>query len=415
MKEIERCQKDPTKLVNPKSGRCVLEHSPIIKKLISEGYTVVVTPKSDVPTPPKNTKVFKICPTDSSKLINPLTGRCVKQNNVTVKKLMLEGWTIAISGKSPGPLLIKPKKTLDYQKMIDKLDKNKDGIIVINEYLSNKEISIKEESQKKGLFLGIYDPTNIYKFLSIQKMTDPILDKNLCLYNTISHIMYNPKKSNIPETVISKRLNLYDYAKSVAINGIWLFNVNLFLNKKNQNLEIFIDPTFKDFIGNCKERFLIVPLVLSDATFKIYSTVRQDAHQNILIFDNEKKTIDRFDPHGKANGISWGHLWMSDPIFNNEKIDVFLKRYFNNLLPRYNYIDLEISCPYLGPQSKADRSDGYCVTWSLMFILMRLLNPDVPIQDLIKAMLQGTRQELVTKLGKFAKFYTDKLKKKATL
>jgi len=52
-KNIERCPKDIKKLVNPKTGRCVMESSPIIKKLINEGYTILVTPNVNQPDPQK--------------------------------------------------------------------------------------------------------------------------------------------------------------------------------------------------------------------------------------------------------------------------------------------------------------------------------------------------------------------------
>lgn len=413
MKEIERCQKDPSKLVNPDTGRCVLEKSPIIKKLLSEGYTVVVTPETVVPKPPKDVKVFQICPTDSFKLINPLTGRCIKQESSTIKKLMSEGWTIALSGKSHGPLLIKPKKELDYEKMIDKLDKNKDGIIVINEYLDKKEITTSEEDTKKGLYRGIYDSSNIYKFLSIQRVSDIILQRNLCIYRHFYYISWDPKVKGLSYKKVS--IDIHDkYNYFIVSRGVELFNAPLSWHG-NRKMEILTHPHLVKYIKDCKERFLVVPLTLTGVDFNFAFTktgVRQNviSHQNILIFDNLNKTVDRFDPHGKKDGISVGHPVIRSPAYNNKEIDAFFKNYIKKILPNYNYIDLELSCPYLGPQMKADRAEGYCITWSLMFTLLRLLNPDVPTDKLIKAMLEGTREELVKKLGRFAKFYTDKIK-----
>lgn len=414
MKEIERCQKDPSKLVNPDTGRCILEKSPIIKKLLSEGYTIVVTPETVVPNPPKSVKVFQICPTDSSKLVNPLTGRCIKQESPTIKKLMSEGWTIALSKKTPSPLLIKPKKELDYEKIIKKLDKNKDGIIVINEYLAKKEITTSEQDTKKGLYIGIYDTSNIYKFLSIQRESDIILQRNLCIYKQHYYISWYPnvKRLSYKNVSIDKNNNYNHY---MVTHGIVICNAPLSW-QTNKKMEIITHPDLVKYIKDCKERFLIIPLTLMHFEFRstfIKSGINRDviAHQNILIFDNLNKTIDRFDPHGKKDGISVGHTNIGPPAYNNTGIDAYLKRYTKKILPSYKYIELQLSCPYLGPQMKADKASGYCVTWSLMFTLLRLLNPDVPVQDLIKAMLEGTREELVKKLGRFAKFYTDKIKK----
>ena len=171
-KNIERCPKDIKKLVNPKTGRCVMETSPIIKKLIQEGYTILVTPnKSQPPVQPKNddVKIFKVCPKDIKRLVNPNTGRCINITSPIVKKLMSQGWSIAFNDPGVTPLVIKPKNDIDIDKLKKNLDVDKDGIVSINEYLGSFEITPLEEDEKKGAFWFLRTTTNIPRFLKLNK------------------------------------------------------------------------------------------------------------------------------------------------------------------------------------------------------------------------------------------------------
>ena len=55
---------------------------------------------------------------------------------------------------------------------------------------------------------------------------------------------------------------------------------------------------------------------------------------------------------------------------------------------------------------------GYCVTWSLMFTVLRILNPGKSPEAINKHLLDGTSAEIFSKMLKFAKFYSDVLKNK---
>ena len=47
-----------------------------------------------------------------------------------------------------------------------------------------------------------------------------------------------------------------------------------------------------------------------------------------------------------------------------------------------------------------------------MFTILRLLNPDKTVDQLNSNMLKGTPSQMMTKMQKFAKFYSDILKKR---
>ena len=410
-KNIERCPKDIKKLVNPKTGRCVMESSPIIKKLISEGYTILVTPNPNQPEPsPKSknndVKVFKICPTDSNKLINPNTGRCIMQTSPIVKKLMAQGWSIAFNDPGVTPLVIKPRGNVDIDKLKKDLDSDKDGIVSINEYLGTFEITDFEESENKGAFAFLRTNTNIPRFLALIRKTDPVFKRNLCWFNQKFYAYKNPKGKG-PNTKITSNFSYDDwnnYAVHDFLNHAQLYNAPIARDKNTMPVTFVIHPNTRAVVKSCKERYLAMALSLASSPFgaEFYS----GGHSNVLIFDTVSKTVDRYDPHGtQCDGRAC-------PAYDQDGIDAVLKKEFKKILPGYKFIDLSVACPNVGPQTKAEIFDrtGYCVTWSLMFTVLRILNPGKTPDEINKQLLEGTRSEIFSKMLKFAKFYSDVLK-----
>jgi hypothetical protein len=409
-KNIERCPKDIKKLVNPKTGRCVLESNPTIKELIKKGYTILVTPNINQPEPsPKSknndVKVFKICPTDSNKLVNPTTGRCIMQTSPIVKKLMSQGWSIAFNDPGVTPLIIKPKGNIDIDKLKKDLDIDKDGIISINEYLSSFEITPVEEGESKGAFAFLRTNVNIPRFLALIRETDPVFKKNLCWFNQKFFAYAKPKGKGpkIKFATVFSGVDWENYSVHDALNHAQLHNAPT--NTPNKlPVNFLIHPGVNQYVKSCKERYLAMALSLSTSPFgaEFYS----GGHANVLIFDTVSKTVDRYDPHGtQCEGYTC-------PAYNQDKIDAILKKEFKKILPDYNFIDFSIACPNIGPQMKAEIFDrtGYCVTWSLMFTVLRILNPGKSPEAINKQLLDGTSAEIFSKMLKFAKFYSDVLK-----
>ena len=412
-KVLERCPKDVKKLINPLTGRCVLESNPTIKKLLKKGFTIVVTPYVDQPEPPKkmsDVKVFKICPSDPNKLVNPLTGRCVIQNNPTVKKLLKDGWVISLKDPNPAPVIIKPDKDIDYKKLKDELDKDRDGIVSINEFLGSREITLTEEQENKGVFPFLHTGSNIPKFLTIMKKTNPIIGKNLCWFKPYYYVNYkevNGKKTSIKISKSRVTIDTKKYPNYYLDNSAVLHGTPLNIGNNLEETKFIVTPDLKNEVLNCKERYFAMALSLQSTS--IHAEVQEGGHSNVIFFDTAKKTIDRFDPHGTK---SFGG---NTAAYDQNAIDRILKKEFKKILPQYEFIDFEMTCPYFGAQLKVEsggvsRADGYCVTWSLMFIILRILNPDKSVLELAKKMSEGTREEMIKKIRKFAKYYSDVLK-----
>lgn len=412
-KNIERCPKDIKKLVNPSTGRCVLESNPAIKKLIKDGFTIIVTPNPKQPEPPPSSpdvKIFKICPTDKKKLINPTTGRCIMQKNPIVTKLLAQGWIIAFNEPGVTPIVIKPKKNVIVSKIKKQLDIDKNGIVSINEYLGSVEITTFEETEKKGGFQFLRTNNNIPRFLYLIRQADPVFKKNLCWFNQKFFAFTRPKLKDIPRFKFNEEYNKSDfdnYEYHTVLNHANLYNA--------PSREVLIGPTtfvihpkVAANIRKCKERYLAIALSLSSSPFGVgfYS----GGHANVLIFDTVLKTIDRYDPHGThcSDGLC--------PSYDQDGVDAYLKKEFKKILPEYKFIDFSIACPNIGPQIKGEKFDraGYCVTWSLMFTVLRILNPGRTPDEINKQLLNGTSKEIFSKMLRFAKFYADLIKEKGS-
>jgi len=130
-------------------------------------------------------------------------------------------------------------------------------------------------------------------------------------------------------------------------------------------------------------------------------------HANIAIINNHNKTIEFFEPHGhrknKNSGISdFKGLYI-------KKIKV-LKEVFSGLIPEYVFINSIDHCRKTSFQTKIDPDEntGFCITWCILFIHYRCLNPDILLSKLI---IHLSRLITTSKLLKYAKFIEETVKK----
>ena len=115
----------------------------------------------------------------------------------------------------------------------------------------------------------------------------------------------------------------------------------------------------------------------------------QVGHANALVFDLRRKMIERYEP----SGLTSSH------------IDGVLKRLFAKTLPSWSYVGHRMS---KGAQELADSFDGMCVTFSLLYVLMRLLNPDVDPGKISRVIVAD--RDLKVKVLKLNRFVVDTLR-----
>ena len=139
--------------------------------------------------------------------------------------------------------------------------------------------------------------------------------------------------------------------------------------------KLWLPKGIESDIFSCGKRFVV-------SNFGIYpqKITTDSGHSNSLIFDTRKKTIERFEPFGR----------MSKP-----EDDSTLSRLFLSELKGWRYVGTESSAPDKGPQWLADSFSGMCVTFSLLYVLLRLLNPQKTPRQINTYIVEGkTNKEL---------------------
>lgn len=165
-------------------------------------------------------------------------------------------------------------------------------------------------------------------------------------------------------------------------------------------------------ISNCKKKGLeLVIFSLELNENDIITTI--EGHANCLIINILQKTIERFDPHGGDD----------DAVYNQKLIDDSLKKIFSMELKDYTYINYYESCPYIGPQALEANSSTYihdtmfnltpsglCLTWTTLYIVLRILNPKKSQDFIVKKMMEGNPHHILSILLRFQKFMINVIK-----
>ena len=105
--------------------------------------------------------------------------------------------------------------------------------------------------------------------------------------------------------------------------------------------------------------------------------------------DREKKTVEYFEPNGQG--------FLPNNVIGNENI--FYDSIFSQIIPDYDsytFIPTLEFCPYISFHGIMDQKLsypqytrwGYCHSWTLYYIEMRLLNPNLTQKDLVFYMLK---------------------------
>jgi hypothetical protein len=136
-------------------------------------------------------------------------------------------------------------------------------------------------------------------------------------------------------------------------------------------------------------------------------TTEEGNHANIAMINNVNKTIEFFEPHGYRRNKN-SEIAGIKGIYN-KKIKL-LTKYFKDLLPSHSFINVTDFNKETSFQTLLDpeENSGFCVTWCILFIHYRLLNPHVLVSRLIERM---HKQMTTPKLLRYAKFVEETVKK----
>ena len=427
--------------------------------------------------PPNPQQTVKLVYCGKGKVINPVTGRCVLLSSPLGKKLTSVPYVIINPPSKPQktPLFIpadpkvpKPQKGPYQQKPFPKtkpepiktaLDTDGDNYVSVREYLDAVE-SLGPQEKSKGLNFAFYNQRDLgilFLLTLIKNFKGPIHKIgciplfHLCIYKNPSGTFYtmeNIKKMN--RLYCPPNSDFYEGSTVNTYASITILNAPVNYGYKNtnnaSNMSILTPPNLSQLLLKCENdnKYMVV----CDLTLLQSEDFMQTSHANVLVFDTRRKTVERFDPHGgneysdvklaydsdtvksfgrkdfmygKNNysknqfGINKLNKKKSSALFDQLQIDRELSDRFKKELRNYTYYGTNDTTPYLGPQIKADEYTGLCVTWSCMYMILRLLNPDLEPADITIKMIDGTPKELRNRILRFQKFIIRTLSKEKQL
>ena len=231
------------------------------------------------------------------------------------------------------------------------INKKKRNIITLKDYVATERA--KGPKARTTRFYSSYGAISLSELL-IEELNRNNLIENIC-------IPYITRKDN----------RIVKYIEFVYDKGI-------------------VDFDYKDLlsqINKCSNRFVMIQIIL---------TLGDDfSHYTIVIIDLKNKLIEHFDPVGSIE------TYINDWLLN---------KFFNDLFPQYKYVKLWKACPLLRPQRKVDAFRGMCLTHGLMYLLLRILNPNVEPDKLLKYLVEGSNEDLHTRLLKFHRYIEETVK-----
>lgn len=128
-------------------------------------------------------------------------------------------------------------------------------------------------------------------------------------------------------------------------------------------------------------------------------------HANIIIIDTKNKTVELFEPHGARSNKSELES-ISRAYF---KVSKNVHKFVRMNLPEFTYIPPSKYEPTDGLQVRFDGLSGLCVTWSILYLHYRILNPDLKPKKLLEYLDKTfTRKKIL----KYTRYVEDILKDK---
>lgn len=159
----------------------------------------------------------------------------------------------------------------------------------------------------------------------------------------------------------------------------------------------YIAKKLSECKGDKNIRFYVIPILL-----KFSDNI---VHANVLIVDNDSKTIELYEPYGE--GYESKHVIFDSTYHIKNLISIILASRSD-----YTFKNVHNICP-IGFQRKQDTLGNipsrHCGAWSLFFIHIRLYNIDKPTSDIIKHFDSYTPEYL----NSFIKKYITLIKKES--
>lgn len=130
------------------------------------------------------------------------------------------------------------------------------------------------------------------------------------------------------------------------------------VNGSRDGTTVHIPRDMRQILESCqkkKKRFVVCNVGIYPGAQLV------NGHANAIVFDLARKIVERYEPEGNER---------------QSRLDAEISTTFTTALPGWTYIGTSIAAPRLGPQRQGDSYKGLCVTFSLLYVITRVLNPD---------------------------------------
>lgn len=290
--------------------------------------------------------------------------------------------------------------SLEIEKLSDKDIKkikaeNKDNVQYVCEKIINKKIKASWKKIKDGK--DLCDTNKSYPKKNICKIKQLIGENvNVCTFtgeslDVLVGLLYLLDKHESACSILSNNSSNDDgLCKFYKTLGIYMKDKCEFLNFELiwTQYKLYIMDSFHDLFKSCirrDNRFIIIPLGID---------MPNGNHANYLLYDNKKKELERFEPHGTTFPIGFN--------YRPTLLDDILEKKIEGLEMGIKYIRPIEYLPKVGFQSIESREEsrkkigdpgGFCAIWSIWYIDMRLTNPEISRNDLVKYLIETIKEK----------------------
>jgi len=364
--------------INPLTFRKIKKNGPTYKRLKKECEKKSQLKPDNLNKIKEIENKYKICKKmikDDSR--NPFTGRKIKRDGPTYKKLLIECQQIQDLYKIN-------KKIQNDKKIKSSLERINTSVrkVMKTPQPTDLNLIVKHETKKIKRKQRLEAGTFTMQLIMIYYL----------LHKYEGRINYYPnlKFDEILEKINNKVVKIEDNIKTFIDLGF------MFLFKKNNNIKKFYKfypvKNENEYIYKLKtttKRFTITLLTIS-----IYNvnTKTGDGHANAIIYDKQTKTAYRFEPHGQTTA------------FDSYKVDDTMREYFKKHSIKYenltNYCPIFFGNKRRGPQTLETGTinqdpSGFCSFWTTYFLDFLLENQAKPVYknnsvgDMMTIMIQS--------------------------
>jgi hypothetical protein len=183
-----------------------------------------------------------------------------------------------------------------------------------------------------------------------------MVNKIHLIFSTLIRLAYTPNRPSLDpltEMLISGPFLKHDYI--CVLDDYMIANTEL-----NSSVERgWKQYIRKHVVDSCYiSRFIIIPI-------RLYNVSNRSGHYTLILIDNGFNTAEYFDPHGYISKNS--NFWDT------------MKNLIESINPKVQEILLPDTCPNIQIDrtfgDKLSIELGYCATWSLLYLLSRIMNP----------------------------------------